>query len=204
MARPALTDAQRRETRRKIRQAAAKLYTENGASNVSARAVAEAAGVSVGTLYSYYSNLSELLQSLWRQPTRRLINELEQLAQATPEPAARLRSLLTSYVRFAFEERSLFKNAFLFVRPESVKPPAKINLQVDRFFQLFRQAICDGQQVGVFRQGAVDELTQIIIGSVHGAIALPINLHRLNLEASDQIALKTIDVQLEWLQSHTE
>ena len=39
MPRPALTEEQRRETRRKIRRAAAELYAENGLADISARAV---------------------------------------------------------------------------------------------------------------------------------------------------------------------
>ena len=60
MPRPALTEEQRRETRRQIRQAASDMYAENGLSDISARAIAKRAGVSVGTIYSHFANLTDL------------------------------------------------------------------------------------------------------------------------------------------------
>ena len=201
MARPVLTDEQRRETRRKIRDAAATLYAEKGLANISARAVAEKAGVSVGTLYSYFSNLSELLQSLWRKPARHLVQNLEQLAQEYATPVDRLRALLEAYTRFAVEERSVFRSAFLFVRPESYQAPPQVSLEDDRFFRVFQKAIADGQQDGSFRSGDTNKLTQMVISGVHGAIALPVNLHRLSLDSSQQVPKDMIEALLEWLQA---
>lgn len=201
MPRPALTDEQRRATRRRIRDAAARLHAQVGLSGVSARAVAEQAGVSVGTLYSYFDSLSELLQSLWRAPAARLIAELEGVSAATTHPADGLRALLETYVRFAADNASVFRGAFLFVRPESVAAPPQVALDEDRFFQVFRQAIVDGQNQGDFRAGDPDALTQTVLSAVHGALALPVNMHRLALDPSPRIPQQMIDAMLEWLQS---
>ena len=76
MPRPALTEEQRRATRRRIRRAASELYAEAGLSRISARAVAERAGVSVGTLYTHFDNLTDLMRSLWRAPVARLYEEM--------------------------------------------------------------------------------------------------------------------------------
>lgn len=199
MPRPALTDEQRKAIRRNIREAASKLYTENGTTNVSVRAVAQQAGVSVGTVYSHFGSLSELLQSLWRQPVGRLVQEMAQLAQENPDPEQRLDELLQAYVRFALKEPQVFRSAFLFVRPESIEPPEQIALADDRFFRLLRQAITDGQHDQKFRLGDPDALTQMVISAVHGALALPINLHRLALSPGEVVAKQAIAAQLEWL-----
>ena len=115
MPRPLLTEAQRKETRKAIRAAAAKLYSENGLKDISARAVADAAGVSVGTIYSHFGSLAELMQSLWRQPVSRLISELIEKTAAITDPEERLRSLLTDYIGFSEDQNSVFRGAFLFV-----------------------------------------------------------------------------------------
>ena len=200
MPRPAITDEQRRATRRSIRDSAATLYAENG-KNVSVRAVAEHAGVSVGTVYSYFGSLSELMQSLWRQPARKLVQQMTQVAKDDLNPAEELEALLGTYVRFASDNQQVFRNAFLYVRPESAEPPPKVPLAEDKFFGLFSQAIARGQQQGQFRSGDPDTLAQIVLSSVHGALALPINLHRLELSEEMNIAEQTIAVQLEWLQN---
>lgn len=199
MPRPALTDEQRRAIRHNIRDAAAKLYAESGVHSVSVRGVAERAGVSVGTVYSYFSSLTELLQSLWRQPVRKLVEELTALGQEAANPAERLGLLLRAYVRFAVDEPNVFRSAFLFVRPASVAPPQQVALANDQFFQLFNGAIAQGQAEGQFRPGDPAILTQLVLSAVHGALALPINLHRLALIDGVSAAEHAITAQLEWL-----
>ena len=72
MARPTHTPEQKAAIRQQIRSAASALYAQDGL-KVTARRVAEEAGVSVGTIYSYFGSLSDLMQSLWREPLRRLV-----------------------------------------------------------------------------------------------------------------------------------
>ncbi len=201
MPRPALTEEQRRETRRSIQQAAAKLYARNGMKDISARAVAEEAGVSVGTLYTHFGNLTELMQSLWKQPVTKLIDELEAVAASIDEPLPRLRALLEAYARFAHEQRAVYRGAFLFVRPQGQEQPERAPLDRDRFFQLFRQAIQEAQSQGLTRSGDINKLTQTVWAAVHGAIGLPVNMSRLELEPSEQTAPLMIDAMLEWLGS---
>lgn len=200
MPRPALTNEQKRAIRSDIRRAAARLYAKGGADGISARAVAQEAGVSVGTLYAYFEDLSGLMQSLWREPTRRLLTQMEQIAAEFDSPDARLHALLTAYVAFAREQSPVFRSAFLFVRPESKPPPKRIALAKDRFFQLFCTTISAGQDSGLFRDGDPNELAQIVFSAVHGSLALPVNLHRLALDTSDQIPVSMIDAMVEWLQ----
>ena len=87
MGRPAATDAQRDEQRNRIRRAAAELYQEGGTPALSVRAIARRAGVSTGLLYSYFTDLSELLRSLWLRPVAEFGREVDALAAAEPDCA---------------------------------------------------------------------------------------------------------------------
>ncbi|MDB9917844.1 TetR/AcrR family transcriptional regulator [Pseudomonadales bacterium] len=201
MPRPLLTEAQRKETRKAIRAAAAKLYSENGLKDISARAVADAAGVSVGTIYSHFGSLAELMQSLWRQPVSGLISELIEKTAAITDPEERLRSLLTDYIGFSEDQNSVFRGAFLFVRPEAHEPPPQVALENDRFYGLFRNAILEGQRLGKFREGDADEFAQLVWSGVHGALALPVNFHRLALDKTRRPAEQMIDLLIGWLKN---
>ena len=101
MPRPAATPEQRERQRRRIRQAASEIYAENGPLGVSARAIAQRAGVSTGTLYSYFANLPDLMRSLWMEPVTEAGRELEAVAKAHRSPVKRIQALLTGYVEFA-------------------------------------------------------------------------------------------------------
>ena len=200
MARPAHSSEQKSAIRNRIRAAAAKLYREHGAAKVTARSVATEAGVSTGTLYTYYNSLSDVMQSLWRVPVRRLVADMEQLTSEIDCPKERLKALLQAYVSFAEANGSVFRNSFLFVRPESAEPPPQVSLKTDRFFQLYRMTIREGQRSGLFREGDLDELTQMLISAVHGSVALPINLHRLALDPSTKVPNLMVEAMLEWLE----
>lgn len=201
MPRPALTDEQRRQTRRRIRQAAAQLYAENGITDISARAIAKSAGVSVGTLYSYFENLTELMQSLWKEPVARWLSRLEALSSDIDDPRQRLRALLESYAGFATIEHGVYRGAFLFVRPDSLEKPDKLDLEHDRFATLLRNAIREGQQQGQFRNGNPSSLAQTLWAGMHGAIALPANLDRLAFDSAEQLSSNMVELLMQWLEA---
>ena len=199
MARPALTEEQRKKTRQSIRKAAAELYQKNGAGDVSARAIADAAGVSVGTLYSYFNNLTELMQSLWKEPVKRLLDQLETDLAKPSKPLDKLERLLKAYVKFASQHRGIYRSAFMYVRPESHKQPEPVSLESDRFFSLFLNAIIEGQTSGDVRTGPPKLLAQTLWAGLHGAIALPINMDRIALEDGPQSVEQMIDLLMAWL-----
>ena len=188
MPRPALTPEQKQENRRRIRQAAAELFAEKGISNITARAIATKAGVSVGNIYANFDSLTELMQSLWKEPLNRLLAEMENTAANTADPEQRLRKLIKHYINFATRQHGVYRGAFMFVRPQSLDKPSKVDVEQDRFYRLFKQTIRDGQQLGQFVSGNPSTLTHVLWAALHGAIALPDNLDRLDLPSSEQLA----------------
>ena len=196
MPRPALTDEQRRKTRHTIRRAAAALYANNGLADITARKVADAAGVSVGTLYSYFENLTELMQSLWKAPVRALIQDFEREVAEHRDPLAQLRALLTLYAQFAQDNPAVYRGAFLFVRATAQPQPDRVTLRDDRLFAALRDCVMRAQANEQLRQGNPDALTQLLWSGLHGAIALPQNIDRLTLAPAEQITQAMIDTLL--------
>lgn len=201
MPRPALTEEQRRETRRRIREAAARLYAEDGMRNISARQIAQSAGVSVGTIYSYFNNLTELMHSLWKRPVSNLIRDFELALSELDNPIDRVRSFMETYTNFAITHRNLYRGAFMYVRPESHDKPDPVALDDDRFFSLLCNSVRDAQDQGLIRNGEPQALAQILWAGLHGAIALPMNLDRLALDPPEDAAKRMIETLLEWLQT---
>ncbi|MEM7020206.1 MAG: TetR family transcriptional regulator [Pseudomonadota bacterium] len=149
MPRTAATPEQRQQVRRKIRRAAAEIYAENGIMGVSVRAIAKRAGISTGTLYSYYANLQDLMRSLWQAPVAKSNLQLQEVAKAHSEPTERIRALLEAYMAFAFENEDTHRGALLFVRPTNLPSPKKRPLTEQVFHQLLRTAIQEGQAQGL-------------------------------------------------------
>lgn len=91
-----------------ILQAAAQVLAKEGAARFTTARVAEAAGVSVGSLYQYFPNKAAILFRLqsdeWRETTDLLRRLLEDRSQP---PMARLRALVHAFVRSECEEAEM-------------------------------------------------------------------------------------------------
>ena len=196
MARPPATDAQKKAARRQIQKAAASFYAEHGAAAVTARAVAQRAGVSVGKIYAHFGSLQALMQSLWMDPVEAINARLEGLAAVIADPVARLRALLNAYVEIALTRPQLFRGAFLFVRPEGLPKPDREPLDTAPFAILLTSTIREGQALGVLRGGDPQDLAQLVWAGVHGCLALPVNFDRLELDRSEDLAERMIDILL--------
>lgn len=201
MARPVATPEQRRETRQRIRRAASELHSEGGIGAISARAVAKRAGVSVGTLYSHFESLPELMQSLWQGPVNRVIAELEATAASHSEPLSRVRALLEGYVEFALAQSAVYRGLFLFVRPDASESVPKTPAVENPFLKLVHQAIVEGQSAGVIRKGEPMAMAQTLWSGIHGALALPVNLARVELDSPAKQSARMINLLVESLKA---
>jgi len=200
MARKPATDEQREAARKRLQAAASAQYAALGAGGVSARAIAERAGVSVGTIYTYFGSLQGLMQSLWMEPLDRINGRLNRIAQAHADPVQRLRKLLEAYVDVATNAPELFRGAFLFVRPESLEKPPRDSLESVLFGALLLAAIEEAQAAGRVRTGEPRRLAQLAWSAVHGSLALPVNFDRLDLDAGQAVAADMITAILHSLE----
>lgn len=182
MARPKASPEQRANVRRSIQSAAAELYRAEGLSAISARAVATKAGVSVGTIYSYFGDLTGLMQSLWTGRIAQLEDAFRALAAQHKDPVIRIEALLRAYFEFGVDQSVLYRNALMFVRPTALEAPKSQPLNEFAFPTLIKAAIEEGQATGALIDGDPDTLAQVLWSAVHGALALPVNMDRLDLQ----------------------
>lgn len=193
MPRKPATDEQRTAARRRLQAAASSLVAEVGVTGVTARAVADRAAVSVGTIYTYFGSLQGLMQSLWMEPLDRINVRLRAVASDAADPVERLRRLLEAYVSVATNSPDLFRGAFLFVRPDALDKPAKEDLDGPVFGELLVGAIREGQSLGRVRPGDPGRLAQLAWSAVHGSLALPTNFDRIKLHPGPDMAAEMID-----------
>lgn len=199
MPRTPATEAQRREESSRIREAASKIYADKGIAAISARAVAQEAGVSVGKIYGYFDSLTELMQSLWQGRVQKLIEKLQKVARSKPDPVDRIRSILEAYIAFAQNNPDLYKGALMFVRPEDLPKPEQQSAEDLPIMGLLVDAITEGQQAGAIRIGSPVRMAQLLWASVHGALALPINIDRFAFKERDHLTGDMVDALMEHL-----
>lgn len=188
MARKPATEEERRNTKKRIRQAAAEVFREKGISGVTARAIAAKADVSVGKIYSYFGSLTDLMQSLWMIPVRDALSRLETVAAENPDPKERLDALIDAYIDFADSNPELYRSALLFVRPADFDPPEAQPLEAAPFSSLLIETIVAGQKEKKIRAGDPAVLAQMIWAGIHGCFAAKVNFDRIEFQDSADLA----------------
>ena len=196
MGRPAATPEQRRAQRSKIRRAAAELTAEDGIGAISVRAIAKRAGISTGAVYSHFTNLSELMQSLWQEPVARAGAELSERANAEPVAFERIRVVLEFYAAFALDRPDFLRGAMLYVRPGTAPLGEAAQAEDLHFYAALLAAIEAAQADGTVRNGDPVLLAQTTWATLHGALALPVNLERWNLIDARTLASSAIEASL--------
>ena len=90
-------------------QAALGLLRTEGVDGLSLRALAKATGVTQAAPYSHFRDKDELLAAIAETGFQRLALQMAEDATGAPDARARIERLITSYIRFAKENKPLFQ-----------------------------------------------------------------------------------------------
>lgn len=137
------------EKRRRILDAAVRVFARRGFHTSRVGDIAEEAGVAHGLLYHYFSSKDEVLETVFRENWRELLERFEQV-EASDEPAdEKLRGLVKILLRTWRNDAELVT-----VMVREVGRSAHLVSQVEEIgkgFAVIQRVIEQGQEDGVFR-----------------------------------------------------
>ena len=151
-----------RAGRERLVEVALGLFQELGFHQTSVRAIAERAGISVGTLFNYFSGKDELLlhllnsgQEVWETPMRPLRADLDAAIERQADPDEILTTLFTNYVRMVHDTRHYVLLAYQ--ETKSLVSTARRELfdRERRLMTIFEGALLYGAERGRWPAGAV-------------------------------------------------
>ncbi len=174
--------------RERIRLQALAVYNEAGLEAVSIRAVAKRAGMSPAGIYSFFASRQALIEALWLDPVRAMLDQMVVQAAATPDPLVLVRLLLDLFVRFSLANPEILRGAFLRVRPTKESAPSPRPLHQLDFHRLLAEAIAEGQTSGHIRPGDPALMAQALWAGLHGALAIPIHMEAWGLSDPQSLA----------------
>lgn len=100
------------QLREALISSALRLLNEEGVESLSLRALAKISGVTQAAPYSHFSNKDELLAAVAETGFQRLALQMAEDATGCRDTRERIEKLMTSYIRFAVENKSLFRLMF--------------------------------------------------------------------------------------------
>ena len=109
-------EREREEMRRRILDAALRLFLEQGFEKTSIRNIAEAIEYSPATIYLYYKDKNELLFALHQEAFLKMMAELGQVV-VVKEPFERLTEMGRKYIKYALENPEMYDLMFIMTAP---------------------------------------------------------------------------------------
>ncbi|MGA0557231.1 TetR/AcrR family transcriptional regulator [Larkinella sp. VNQ87] len=165
-------EREKEEMRKRILEAAQKLFLENGFEKVSIRNIADAIEYSPATIYLYYKDKNDLLYAIHQIAFLKMIQEFQPALQLE-KPFDRLVEMGRRYFRFAFENPEMFDLMFIMTAPmDALACRDDIWDEGKSAFNLLVNCVQDCIDAGVFRPQDAEVAAMMIWSSVHGYTAL--------------------------------
>jgi TetR/AcrR family fatty acid metabolism transcriptional regulator len=160
----------RKAKKQEILQAAIQAFASKGAAATKIHDIAEAAGVSQGTIYLYFDSKEEIFEEVIKLHASPSEGMSEQLMSLAGDPRDKLKEFVLQGLKGAQHENSAI---MLDIWSALIREPHRFKrLDAGEGMAQFRQIICgfldEGIQKGIFREVDTQSLASAIIGLIHG------------------------------------
>ena len=192
---------EKEQLRRQILSAARELFVNQGYENVSMRKIANKIEYSPTTIYLYFKDKADLLDSVCKETLLSLLNTLELLKRDKSDPIEVLRKSGKAYVEFGLKYPQDYKLTFV-VRPQFQKGLGLGEGSVgERVFNYLRATVSECIRQKAFRQVEVEITGQALWSAVHGVTLLLIDFPDFPWTEKDKLIDTVINTMIEGLRA---
>jgi AcrR family transcriptional regulator len=192
---------QRKFLRQEILDAASELFVREGFENVSMRRIADKIEYSPTTIYLYFKDKAELLESVCHETFGRLIQRLAKIMDQPGDPVERLRRGLHAYIEFGLENPHHYRATFMMPIPEGFDPKkfTKQDSPGMQAFDFLRRCVYDCISAGRLRVKDAELASQVLWSGIHGVTSLLITHEHFPWVGRDKVIRATLDTLVQGL-----
>ena len=192
---------EKEQLRHQILSAARELFVNEGYENVSMRKIADKIEYSPTTIYLYFKDKADLLDSVCKETLLNLLNTLELLKRDKSDPVEVLRKSGKAYVEFGLKYPQDYKLTFV-VRPQFQKGLGLQEGSVgERVFDYLRAMVSECIRQKRFRQVDVEITGQALWSAVHGVTLLLIDFPDFPWTEKDKLIDTVIQTMIKGLKA---
>ena len=192
---------EKEQLQQQILGAARELFVNEGYENVSMRKIADKIEYSPTTIYLYFKDKADLLDSVCQETLLTLLNTLDELKKDKSDPVETLRKSGHVYVAFGLKYPQDYKLTFV-IRPQFQKG---LGLQEgsigEKVFNYLREMVAECIQQQIFRQVDTETTSQVMWSAVHGITLLLIDFPDFPWTEKDTLINTVIDTTIEGLKA---
>jgi AcrR family transcriptional regulator len=186
---------EKRFLRQQILDAASELFVHEGYENVSMRRIAEKIEYSPTTIYLYFRDKSELLESVCHEMFSRLSQRLTKIMEQGGDPVERLKRGLTTYVEFGLENPHHYRATFMMPIPEGFAKENRVRPDSPgmQAFDFLRRCVYDCISSGQLKTKDAELASQMLWAGVHGITSLLITHEKFPWVGKEKLIKITVD-----------
>ncbi|MCP9767951.1 TetR/AcrR family transcriptional regulator [Lacihabitans sp. LS3-19] len=183
-------EREKEEMKKRILEAAKKLFLEQGFEKTSIRNIAEEIEYSPSTIYLYFKDKNDLLFGLHQEAFIGLITALQNTAKFE-NAIDQLEDMGKHYMKFAFENPELYDLMFIMNAPiDSLECKDEVWDDGQKAFDLLRFLVAQCQTEGYLTEYEVDDASLMIWSFIHGIVTLHAR-KRLSMFCEPELELET-------------
>ena len=192
---------EKEQLRRQILVAARELFVNEGYENVSMRKIANKIEYSPTTIYLYFKDKADLLDSVCKETLLNLLNTFAQLKSDVSDPVETLRKSGRAYVEFGLKYPQDYKLTFV-IRPQFQEGLGLEEGSVgEKVFDYLREMVSECIEHQRFRQVDVETTGQVLWSAVHGVTLLLIDFPEFPWTEKDKLIDTVIQTTIAGLEA---
>jgi AcrR family transcriptional regulator len=160
------------DLKQEILDAARDLFVGEGYENVSMRKIAEKVDYAPGTIYLYFKDKTEILDTLCRQTFEKLRARLDAIRKDPGDPVEGLRRGLRTYIQFGLDNPNQYIVTFVLAKREAEVRKRSGATAGAACFDCLRGIVRQCMEAGYINGGEVEETAQALWVSIHGLTSL--------------------------------
>lgn len=193
---------EKQELRAEILDAARELFVAEGYENVSMRKIAEKIEYSPTTIYLYFEDKADLLDSVCEETLARLIEAME--SQQAGEPLESLRKGMRAYIEFGVAHPNHYKVSFMQTKPmENPERCGRSHAMGTKAFDRMRLSVAECMREGLLREQDVEVTSQVLWAGIHGITSLLITHSKFPWVERDLLIDTMLSALLDGLGTHS-
>ena len=194
---------EKRYLRQEILDAASELFVKEGFENVSMRRIADRIEYSPTTIYLYFKDKAELLESICQETFGKLIERLTKIMEQSGDPLDRLKRGLLAYIEFGLDNPHHYRATFMMPIPEGIDPEKYVKPESPgiQAFDFLRRCVYDCIAAGKFNTADAELASQTLWAGIHGITSLLITHSHFPWVGKEQIIRGTVDTMVAGLEA---
>src|SRR5690242_10707375 len=163
---------QKADLRQDILLAARDLFVREGYESVSIRKIAEKVEYAPGTIYLYFKDKAEILDTLCQQTFEKLRARMDAIQRDPGDPVESLRRGLRTYIQFGLDNPNEYIITFVLAKRQPGGPDRAAGQAGLSCFECLRETVRKCIEGGYINGGGVDDTAQAIWTAIHGVTSL--------------------------------